>query len=58
MRTFLTIRSTIGVIPALAAGPARGPWCADETDERAGRWSGSHKTECGLHTIEQDGSGI
>jgi phosphoadenosine phosphosulfate reductase len=30
-----------------------------ETDERAGRWSGMRKTECGLHTIsEQDGSGI
>jgi len=30
-----------------------------ETDERAGRWSGMRKTECGLHSIrEQDGSGI
>jgi len=30
-----------------------------ETDERAGRWSGTEKTECGLHTIrESDGSGI
>jgi len=28
-------------------------------DERAGRWSGTDKTECGLHTHEeQDGSGI
>ncbi len=28
-------------------------------DERAGRWSGTDKTECGLHTLqEQDGSGI
>jgi phosphoadenosine phosphosulfate reductase len=28
-------------------------------DERAGRWSGTAKTECGLHTaVEQDGSGI
>ncbi len=28
-------------------------------DERAGRWSGTAKTECGLHTHqEQDGSGI
>ena len=27
-------------------------------DERAGRWSGTAKTECGLHTAEQDGSGI
>jgi phosphoadenosine phosphosulfate reductase len=32
---------------------------AGETDERAGRWSGTAKTECGLHTIqESDGSGI
>jgi len=30
-----------------------------ETDERAGRWSGTGKVECGLHSIaEQDGSGI
>ena len=28
-------------------------------EERAGRWSGRAKTECGLHTaVEQDGSGI
>lgn len=28
-------------------------------DERSGRWSGTAKTECGLHTFEeQDGSGI
>jgi phosphoadenosine phosphosulfate reductase len=28
-------------------------------DERAGRWSGTAKTECGLHTLaERDGSGI
>ena len=28
-------------------------------DERSGRWSGTEKTECGLHTHEeQDGSGI
>lgn len=27
-------------------------------DERAGRWSGTAKIECGLHTLEQDGSGI
>jgi len=29
-----------------------------DQDERAGRWSGTNKTECGLHTLEQDGSGI
>jgi phosphoadenosine phosphosulfate reductase len=28
-------------------------------DERAGRWAGTQKTECGLHSIEEhDGSGI
>ena len=33
--------------------------CAVGEDERAGRWSGTAKTECGLHTLEQqDGSGI
>jgi phosphoadenosine phosphosulfate reductase len=26
-------------------------------DERAGRWSGTAKTECGLHTTEESGSG-
>jgi len=30
----------------------------DGEDERAGRWSGMAKTECGLHSLEQDGSGI
>ncbi len=30
-----------------------------DTDERAGRWVGFDKTECGLHSdVEQDGSGI
>jgi phosphoadenosine phosphosulfate reductase len=29
-----------------------------ESDERAGRWAGTGKTECGLHTVEIDGSGI
>jgi phosphoadenosine phosphosulfate reductase len=23
-------------------------------DERAGRWSGFAKTECGLHTLDED----
>ncbi|MEM6331689.1 MAG: phosphoadenylyl-sulfate reductase [Planctomycetota bacterium] len=27
-------------------------------DERSGRWASSGKTECGLHTLESDGSGI
>ena len=26
-------------------------------DERAGRWSGSQKTECGLHTLEENPDG-
>ena len=31
----------------------------ESDDERAGRWSGTAKTECGLHTLEErDGSGI
>jgi phosphoadenosine phosphosulfate reductase len=32
---------------------------ADSEDERAGRWSGTDKKECGLHVMEQEGgSGI
>lgn len=31
--------------------PCTRPVSADETDERAGRWAGSAKTECGLHTF-------
>ncbi|MEX0937903.1 MAG: phosphoadenylyl-sulfate reductase [Pirellulales bacterium] len=27
-------------------------------DDRSGRWSGTGKTECGLHTLEEGGSGI
>ncbi len=31
----------------------------DSTNERAGRWAGTQKTECGLHSVDQaDGSGI
>ena len=57
-KTFRTTRCTIRAIRALAAGLARGP-CMFGEDERAGRWSGMEKTECGLHTVdEQDGSGI
>lgn len=38
--------------------PCTRPVAAGE-EERAGRWSGLAKTECGLHTaVEQDGSGI
>jgi phosphoadenosine phosphosulfate reductase len=44
--------------------PSIGCWpctraVAEGEDDRAGRWSGSLKKECGLHVIEhQDGSGI
>jgi phosphoadenosine phosphosulfate reductase len=44
--------------------PSIGCWpctraVADGDDERAGRWAGSAKKECGLHVLEhQEGSGI
>ncbi len=44
--------------------PSIGCWpctraVADGEDERAGRWSGTGKSECGLHVMEQEGgSGI
>ena len=45
--------------PSIGCWPCTRAVAAGETDERAGRWSGMKKTECGLHTInEQDGSGI
>jgi phosphoadenosine phosphosulfate reductase len=45
--------------PSIGCWPCTRAVGAEESDERAGRWSGMHKTECGLHTIrEQDGSGI
>jgi phosphoadenosine phosphosulfate reductase len=45
--------------PSIGCWPCTRAVEAGETDERAGRWSGMHKTECGLHSIsEQDGSGI
>lgn len=31
--------------------PCTQPVGADESDERAGRWAGSAKTECGIHTF-------
>jgi phosphoadenosine phosphosulfate reductase len=43
---------SIGCWPCTAA-------VGDGADERAGRWAGSAKKECGLHVIEvQDGGGI
>jgi phosphoadenosine phosphosulfate reductase len=45
--------------PSIGCWPCTRAIDAGETDERAGRWSGMRKTECGLHSIsEQDGSGI
>ena len=45
--------------PSVGCWPCTRAVAAGETDERAGRWSGAAKTECGLHSItEQDGSGI
>jgi len=44
--------------PSIGCWPCTRPVGAGE-DERAGRWSGTAKKECGLHVIEhQDGSGI
>jgi phosphoadenosine phosphosulfate reductase len=45
--------------PSIGCWPCTRAVEAGETDERAGRWSGMKKTECGLHSVsEQDGSGI
>jgi phosphoadenosine phosphosulfate reductase len=45
--------------PSIGCWPCTRAVAAGETDERAGRWSGTKKTECGLHSVnEQDGSGI
>jgi phosphoadenosine phosphosulfate reductase len=45
--------------PSVGCWPCTRAVEAGETDERAGRWSGMRKTECGLHSVnEQDGSGI
>jgi phosphoadenosine phosphosulfate reductase len=45
--------------PSIGCWPCTRAVEAGETNERAGRWSGMRKTECGLHSVnEQDGSGI
>jgi phosphoadenosine phosphosulfate reductase len=45
--------------PSIGCWPCTRAVVDGEADERAGRWSGTAKTECGLHTLEQqDGSGI
>jgi phosphoadenosine phosphosulfate reductase len=38
--------------PSIGCWPCTGPVAADQ-DERAGRWAGTAKKECGLHVIEQ-----
>lgn len=44
--------------PSIGCWPCTRP-VGDGEDERAGRWAGTIKKECGLHVIEhQDGSGI
>jgi phosphoadenosine phosphosulfate reductase len=43
--------------PSIGCWPCTRALLDGETDERAGRWSGTAKTECGLHT-QEDGSGI
>lgn len=44
--------------PSIGCWPCTRP-VGDGEDERAGRWSGSQKKECGLHVLEhQGGSGI
>jgi phosphoadenosine phosphosulfate reductase len=44
--------------PSIGCWPCTAPVGAGE-DERAGRWRGTGKKECGLHVVEhQDGSGI
>jgi phosphoadenosine phosphosulfate reductase len=44
--------------PSIGCWPCTAPVAADG-DERAGRWAGTTKKECGLHVIEhQQGSGI
>lgn len=44
--------------PSIGCWPCTQAVAAGEGDERAGRWSGTAKTECGLHSMEQEGSGI
>lgn len=46
--------------PSIGCWPCTRAVGEGEPDERAGRWSGTGKTECGLHTMEEQegGSGI
>ncbi|MDX2038600.1 MAG: phosphoadenylyl-sulfate reductase [Isosphaeraceae bacterium] len=38
--------------PSIGCRPCTRAVGADETDERAGRWAGQAKTECGLHSLD------
>lgn len=38
--------------PSIGCWPCTRPVSAGETDERAGRWVGQAKTECGLHSLD------
>ncbi|TWT32301.1 Phosphoadenosine phosphosulfate reductase [Posidoniimonas corsicana] len=44
--------------PSIGCFPCTQKVLDGDADERAGRWSGTAKTECGLHSLETDGSGI
>jgi phosphoadenosine phosphosulfate reductase len=37
--------------PSIGCYPCTRPVTADSSDKRAGRWQGSQKTECGIHTV-------
>jgi len=43
--------------PSIGCWPCTRP-VANGEDERAGRWAGTEKKECGLHVMEEGGSGI
>jgi phosphoadenosine phosphosulfate reductase len=38
--------------PSIGCWPCTRPVAPGETDERAGRWAGQAKTECGLHSLD------
>ena len=44
--------------PSIGCWPCTRAVLDGDDDERSGRWSGIAKTECGLHSVEQQGSGI
>ena len=38
--------------PSIGCWPCTRAVAAGEADERAGRWAGQAKTECGLHSLD------